>query len=114
RGPGVTQLDGGQNVAGHVRLRVRGTAGTEVRVRHAEVLEPDGSLHVRALRSAKATDVYVLADDAPVVLEPPFTFHGFRYAEVETDAELLDAEIVAISSDTPRRSTFECSYGRVN
>ena len=32
-----------------------------------------------------------------------FTFHGFRYAEVETDAELLDAEIVAISSDTPQR-----------
>ena len=31
-----------------------------------------------------------------------FTFHGFRYAEVETDAELLDAELVAISCDTPR------------
>jgi alpha-L-rhamnosidase len=114
RGPGVTQLDGGQNVAGWVRLRARGRAGTVVRVRHAEVLEPDGSLHVRALRSAKATDTYILADDAVTDLEPPFTFHGFRYAEVETDAELVDAEIIAISSDTPRRSRFECSDARLN
>ena len=57
-----------QNVAGWVRLQVRGRAGMEVRVRHAEVLEADGSLHVRALRSAKATDTYVLADDADTVL----------------------------------------------
>ena len=114
RGPRVTRLDGGQNISGWVRLRVRGRAGTEVRVRHAEVLEPDGSLHLRALRSAKATDTYVLADDAPVLLEPAFTFHGFRYAEVETEAELLDADVVAISCDTPRRSTFECSDARLN
>ena len=40
------------------------------------------------------------------MLEPSFTFHGFRYAEVETDAELLDAEVVAISSDTPPRGAF--------
>ena len=101
-------------MAGFVRLRVRGRAGTRVGLRHAEVLEPDGSLHVRALRGAKATDVYVLADDGETVLEPPFTFHGFRYAEVESDAELLDAEVIAISSNTPPRSTFECADARLN
>ncbi len=94
-------LDGGQNIAGYVRLtRPRARAATVVTVRHAEVLEPDGSLHLRALRAREATDTYVLADDAVTMLEPAFTFHGFRYAEVETDAELLDAELVAISSDT--------------
>ena len=36
------------------------------------------------------------------------------YAEVETDAELLDAEIVAISSDAPPRSTFECGDAALN
>ena len=35
-------LDAGQNVAGVVRLTVRGEAGDTVTVRHAEVLEPDG------------------------------------------------------------------------
>src|SRR5436190_5558952 len=60
RGSGRILLDGGQNIAGFGRLRVRGARGTTVRVRHAEVLEPDGSLHVRSLRSAKATDEYIL------------------------------------------------------
>jgi alpha-L-rhamnosidase len=109
RGPGCWALDGGQNIAGWVRLTVRGRRDDVVTVRHAEVLEADGSLHTRALRTAKATDTYVLADDGIVALEPAFTFHGFRYAEVETSAELLDAELVAISSDTPPRGAFDCS-----
>ncbi len=62
-------------------------------VRHAEVLEPDGSLHTLALRSAKATDIYTLADDTVIELEPVFTFHGFRYAEVETEARILEAPL---------------------
>ena len=84
---GCIQYDGGQNISGFVRLRVRGRRGDTVTVRHAEVLEPDGSLHTRSLRSAKATDIYTLADDHETALEPVFTFHGFRYAEVETDAD---------------------------
>jgi alpha-L-rhamnosidase len=109
RGDGRWALDGGQNISGWVRLTLRGRRGDSVTVRHAEVLEPDGSLHTRALRSARATDTYVLADDETVALEPAFTFHGFRHAEVTTTAELIDAEMVAISSDTPGRSAFSCS-----
>ncbi len=111
---GCLILDGGQNIAGFVRLRVRGRRGDQVTVRHAEILEPDGSLHTRSLRSAKATDVYLLADDAEIVLEPVFTFHGFRYAEVTTEAEILEALFVAISSDTPRRGDFDCSNTGLN
>lgn len=106
---GSVMLDGGQNIAGWVVLTVRGKAGDRVTVRHAEVLEPDGSLHLRALRTAKAADTYILADDAPTELEPSFTFHGFRFAEVVTQAELLDAEFVVISSAMPRRGEFTSS-----
>jgi alpha-L-rhamnosidase len=108
-GEGCWRLDGGQNISGWVRLTVRGARDDRVVVRHAEVLEPDGRLHTRALRTAKATDEYVLAGDDPVVLEPAFTFHGFRYAEIETSAEVLDAQFIAISSDTPPRASFESS-----
>jgi alpha-L-rhamnosidase len=104
------QLDGGQNISGFVRLRVRGQRDAQVRVRHAEVLEADGSLHTTSLRSARATDDFILADDQETILEPRLTFHGFRYAEVETEAEILDATIVAISSDTPPRSSFSSSH----
>ena len=111
---GSVRLDCGQNIAGFVRLRVKGKAGDQVTVRHAEVLEPDGSLHTRSLRSARATDSYTLADDQPTELEPAFTFHGFRYAEVQSDAEVLSAEFVAVSSDTDRRGHFECSDQDLN
>ena len=61
--------------------------GDEVVVRHAEVLE-DGELGARPLRTAKATDTYLLAGADEVVLEPSLTFHGFRYAEVTGVPEL--------------------------
>ena len=110
----VTRLDGGQNLAGFVRLRVRGTPDDRVTIRHAEVVEPDGALHTRSLRSARATDEYLLADGEETNLEPPFTFHGFRYADVHTTAHLVGAEVVSISSDLPRRSRFACSDPRLN
>ena len=112
--PGLFRTDAGQNVTGHVRMRVRGRRDQRVTVRHAEVLEPDGSLHTRSLRTARATDTYVLANDQTVVLEPMFTFHGFRYAEIETDADIIDAAHVAISSATPQRGTFESSDADLN
>lgn len=107
-------LDGGQNISGYVRLRVRGRPGDHVVVRHAEVLESDGSLHVRSLRTARATDTYTLAEDGEATLEPLFTFHGFQYAEVRTVAELVDAEFVAISSAWTDRSEFECAEPALN
>ena len=79
---GRTLVDFGQNAVGWVRLRVRGhAAGTEIVIRHAEVLE-DGELAIRPLRTAEATDRWVLSGPQEVVLEPSLTLHGFRYAEV--------------------------------
>ena len=63
-------IDVGQNIAGWLRLVVRGSAGDRVEVRHAEVLEPDGSIHTKSLRTARATDGYVLAHDGETTLEP--------------------------------------------
>ncbi|WP_116951670.1 alpha-L-rhamnosidase [Jiangella endophytica] len=105
---GAQLVDFGQNVVGWVRLRVSGQPGQEVTIRHAEVLE-DGELGVRPLREAKATDTYVLAG-GPQVLEPRYTFHGFRYAEVTgADVQASDAEAVVVSSDLRRTGWFECS-----
>ncbi|MGP4015772.1 family 78 glycoside hydrolase catalytic domain [Saccharopolyspora sp. 5N708] len=104
---GRTLVDFGQNVVGWVRLRVRDAR--EVTVRHAEVLE-DGELGVRPLRSAKATDSYLLADAGAAVLEPSLTFHGFRYAEI-TGAEVRaeDLEAVVVGTDLRRTGWFSCS-----
>lgn len=106
---GAVQFDAGQNIAGWVRLVVRGSAGDRVVVRHAEILEQSGELHTAALRTAKATDEYILGSDGEHVLEPRFTFHGFQHAEVSGAAEVVSATAVAISSDLPARSSFRSS-----
>ncbi|MFJ5898864.1 alpha-L-rhamnosidase [Streptomyces sp. NPDC093064] len=80
--PGVFVFDLGQNMVGSVRLRVSGAAGTTVRLRHAEVLNPDGTVYTANLRSASATDSYTLKGRGEESYEPRFTVHGFRYVEV--------------------------------
>ncbi|MER5252538.1 alpha-L-rhamnosidase [Streptomyces sp. NPDC002855] len=80
--PGVFVFDLGQNMVGAVRLTVSGKAGTKVQLRHAEVLNPDGTIYTTNLRTASATDTYTLKGGGKETFEPRFTFHGFRYVEV--------------------------------
>ncbi|MEQ8438085.1 MAG: family 78 glycoside hydrolase catalytic domain [Ilumatobacter fluminis] len=110
----TVRVDVGQNISGWVAVEVCGVAGDVVVVEHAEVVEPDGALHRKALRTAQARDRYVLAESGTVRLEPRFTFHGFRHAEVRTTADVVSIEAVAISSDLPTRSSFSCSNGELN
>ena len=48
---------------------------------YGAVLE-NGELGTRPLRFAEATDRYTLKGDETEAWEPRFTFHGFRYVEV--------------------------------
>ncbi|KQR39354.1 alpha-L-rhamnosidase [Microbacterium sp. Leaf159] len=108
---GRTLVDFGQNVVGWVRLRARtGRSGDQVILRHAEVLE-HGELGTEPLRSARATDTYLLRG-AGDTLEPSFTFHGFRFAEIDglEDVSVDDLEAVVISSDLRRTGWFESSH----
>ena len=83
-----------------------GEAGTTITLRHAEVLEHD-ELGIRPLRTAKATDRFILSGGEDV-FEPTFTFHGFRYAEVdgwpgELTADALEAVRRALRPRADRR-----------
>ncbi len=80
--PGVYIFDMGQNMVGWCQLKVTGPAGTKVTLRHAETINPDGTLYLANLRGAKVTDVYTLKGDGTETWEPRFTYHGFRYVEV--------------------------------
>jgi len=111
-------FDLGQNMVGRVRLRMRGRAGSTVRVRHAEMLNPDGSLYTANLKGAAATDQFTLAGTGELeTLEPRFTFHGFRYVEVtgrfarDAIAELTG---VVLCSDLDATGEFACSDADLN
>lgn len=80
--PGVFVFDLGQNMVGSVRLKVNGKPGNIVTIRHGEVLDKDGMVYTANLRSAEATDKYILKGQGNEVYEPKFTFHGFRYVEI--------------------------------
>ena len=107
----TTAVDFGQNISGWVRLRISGPEGHTVTLRHAEVLVDDVPDYL-TLRTAKATDQYTLAGRGVEVLEPRFTFHGFRYAEIDGLPAALSADdirAVVIHSDMERTGWFECS-----
>jgi alpha-L-rhamnosidase len=113
---GKLLVDFGQNVVGFARIRPRGLQnGQQIVVRHAEVLENE-ELGVRPLRSAKAVDTYYASGSGEDALEPRFTFHGFRYVQVDgvDDLPVEDVEALVLSSDLERTGWFECSDDLVN
>lgn len=122
--PGVRVYDFGQNFSGWCRLRVQGTRGARVILRHAELLYPDGTVNQENLRSAKATDVYILRGGRVEQYEPRFTYHGFRYVQVETEPPegqtsdpaptILALEGRVVHTAFARRGTFACSNPLLN
>ena len=113
---GRTIVDFGQNLVGVVELAVTGPAGTEITLRHAEVLQ-DGELCTQPLRAAVATDHYTLCGEGREVWHPRFTFHGFRFAEIDGwPGELTADDVTAlvVHTDMTRTGWFECSDARIN
>lgn len=110
---GVFIFDLGQNFAGIIRLRVKGEAGTRLKLRHGEMLHPDGRLMTENLRRARATDFYTLRGDPEgEVWQPGFTYHGFRYVEITGLAEKPGRDAVTglvLNNDTPLTGEFACS-----
>ena len=111
---GALVYDFGQNFAGVVELKLKGKRGQVVTVRHAEILNPDGTLNTRFLRTAKATATYTCADGEQT-WSPRLTYMGFRYISVEGVGE-ADVEVtgVALYSDLEQTGSFACSNEMVN
>ena len=75
-------VDMGQNMVGWLRLKVSGTKGTVVTLRHAEVMDKYGEFYTTNLRAAKSQLTYTLSGSGEEFYEPRFTFMGFRFVEV--------------------------------
>jgi alpha-L-rhamnosidase len=115
--PGVYVYDLGQNMVGHCRWTFAAAPGATIALRHAEVLNPDGTIYTTNLRGAAQTDRYTFATDKPETYEPRFTYHGFRYVEVTglRSKPALDALVGRVTnSGATETSTFECSDPMVN
>ena len=115
--PGIYIYDFGQNLAGVEELKVSGAAGTDVQVRVGEVLNPDGTLYTENLRTAKATDHFVLNGSEDEELIPHFTFHGFRYIEVtglKAAPKAEDVKARVLHTDFPFTTELKTGNEMVN
>lgn len=121
---GKTLIDFGQNLVGKIQILqpLMLQEGQTVKLRHAEVLE-NGELGTRPLRSAGAQDTIIFVNDSTLDnWSPRFTFHGFRYVELEgwtlddTNNPPTEDNIVALvmHSDMIRTGHFGCSNSLVN
>lgn len=114
---GETVFDLGQNFTGWARLIVRGSAGTTITLRYAEVLDQAGNLYTANLRGASQTDRYVLKGEGRETYEPHFTFHGYRYVAVAGLPDPPDTATITgivVSSDLEQTGQLATSDSLLN
>jgi len=115
--PGIFIFDMGQNLSGWATLRVKGKAGTQIRLRYAELLYPNGTINRENLRRARAEDIYILKGGTEEFYEPRFTYHGFRYVELTgfpgvPTLDTLRGRVVHTAVD--QTGNFSCSNPLLN
>lgn len=115
-------FDLGRNIAGWPRLKVKAPAGTQLTLKCAEILMPGGKTLDHATTGVFATgveqtEIYVCKGGDVETWQPRFTYHGFRYVEVEglpgKPAKDLLAGVL-VHSDVPRTGSFACSDDTLN
>ncbi|RYE19862.1 MAG: hypothetical protein EOP51_19050 [Sphingobacteriales bacterium] len=109
--------DMGQNMVGWCKILVRGYDGDSIRLRYAEMLNDDGTAYVDNLRGAKPVDYYIGPKESSIVIEPRFTYHGFRYLEikgVKVDLPLVAVTGKVIASSVANTGEFNSSNKDLN
>lgn len=110
-------LDMGQNMAGWLKFRVKGSKGKKITLRFAESLKPDGEIYTDNLRDAKSTDIYICnGKENGKFWAPSFVYHGFRYVEISgyKEAELSDFIGEVVSDEMKESGQFVCSDSIIN
>lgn len=128
----VWLVDMGVNAAGTLRARLRGVPnGEKVRLRQGERVWPDGTVNVMTavagqVKKPEKGPLFAVAEQRDSVIgdgslefvfEPRFTFHVFRYVQVEgrcAPPRPEDFEMCAWSADVKERSHFTCSNEKLN
>ncbi len=120
---GTLVVDFGENLAGVCRARLRGPRGRAVTLRHAEAIE-DGRIYRENLRrgvtldtgetldGAAQEDTFVLAGTGGwEEFQPRFTYHGFRFVEVDgiEGVDIGELTALAVGTDLRRTGEFDCS-----
>lgn len=111
-------VDFGVNISGVCRIKIPPTKnGDEIILRHSEMLSDNCTLYTENLRSAYSVDKFIAKkSERTRIWNPHFTYHGFRYVEVEGIESLTadDIEALEIHSDMILDGNFVCSNQVLN
>lgn len=101
--------DCGQNTTGYPVLEIEAEAGETVSVYFSEELLPDGNID----REHAQRQVFTIVSDGKKrLVQPEFTWYGFRCFEVVGNAKPKCVKVVY--ADVPISSTFECDNETLN
>lgn len=111
--PGLQVFDMGQNMVGIARFKFK--ASGKSTIRYAEMLNEDGTVYTTNLRGAPQIDTFT-GDGREQWFEPRFTYHGFRYIQIEGTDKLneKDVEGLVFHSASPEIATIETSNPMVD
>ena len=101
--------DCGQNTVGCSVLKICAKQGELVQVLFSEELTPDGQIDKSHAHGQKFS---VVSDGKDRVVQPEFTWFGFRCMEVIGDAEVVCVKV--IHAEVGVSSTFECDNETLN
>lgn len=107
-------FDLGQNLAGTFRLKVHEPEGTTIHLQFGEVLQDD-CFYRDNLRTAKAEYIFV-SDGKEHILEPHFTYYGYRYVKVEGISNLKEEDFTgyAIYTDMDMCGVIKTGNEKIN
>lgn len=106
--------DFGQNFAGVVKLQIQGISGQKIVIKHAEILNPDGTLNTTFLRTAKACITYI-CKDGEQTYSPRLTYMGFRYISISgIEKEKIEVTARVLYSELESTGEFLCSDAGIN
>ena len=121
-----TTYDFGTNLTGWCRIKIKGEAGTQVKIIYSEQIDPvswqintqEISQYSRVAPFGQfQTDGYILKGDPDgEEYEPSFAYHGFRYAQVLIigKAELMDIRAQFVHTSFAKTGSFESSDAILN
>ena len=132
--PGVYVMDMGRNFSGQARFRLgAGAAGETVTFRYGELLNKDGTVNGMTAVAGQIKAAGMGGPGAPALAEqcdryirrgggeesyaPRFTWHGFRYVQIDGLKKApgaADVTAVALGSAVRSACAFECSSPLLN
>jgi len=110
-------FDLGQNITGWVKLKLKGPAGTLVKLRFAEKIHVNGMIDPSSSNAALQEDHYILKGEGEEIFEPRFTYHGFQFIEVTGYSGTLSLETLEgrfVHTSVAPTGSFTCSNDLIN